>query len=250
MATLNDEARFASALAGAGIGVTRRRVLRALGLGLCSISLAGCGWNDSYWRQKITVSVNTPAGVAEGSAVTSIEWSENRVFKDGARWHLDYTGEAVVVNIGDGKHLFALLRSARAAHGYSDDIGRMGPISLGMTINQGGTFKKHIGKIDIKPELYPMLVAFGDLKDPASVFEVKPGELDKHFGVGVSLASITLEITNEPVTEGKLASVLPWLNEYDQKEYRLNGEKCVACPVNGPPMDILGASAFTVRGGK
>ncbi|MBI2718450.1 MAG: hypothetical protein HYX36_06770 [Rhizobiales bacterium] len=59
-------------------------------------------------------------------------------------------------------------------------------------------------------EFYPLLVTFGNLGNPASVREVKPSDLAASFGPGFALKSITLEITDEPVTEGRVESVLPW----------------------------------------
>jgi hypothetical protein len=65
-------------------------------------------------------------------------------------------------------------------------------------------------KTDIPRSHYPLLVAFMDINDPNSVREVDPDNLAATFGPGVSLKRITLEITDEPVTEGKIESVLGW----------------------------------------
>lgn len=65
----------------------------------------------------------------------------------------------------------------------------------------------------VPQKFYPMLVTFGDLKDPKSVKEVKPDDLAATFGSGTSLKSITLEITDEPVTEGVVEKVVPWVAE-------------------------------------
>ncbi|MEO6202469.1 MAG: hypothetical protein ABIU05_13315 [Nitrospirales bacterium] len=71
---------------------------------------------------------------------------------------------------------------------------------------------------DLPRQNYPLLVTFTDINDPKTVQQVDPGNLAATFGPGVSLKRITLEITDEPVTEGKLESVLGWLD--DLKKYR------------------------------
>jgi hypothetical protein len=70
---------------------------------------------------------------------------------------------------------------------------------------------------NVPPNAYPLLVTFTDINDPKSVLEVKPDNLAASFGVGYSLKSITLEITDEPVTEGKVEGVLGWLDKYYDK---------------------------------
>ncbi|MCA9468988.1 MAG: hypothetical protein KC643_26590, partial [Nitrospira sp.] len=47
-----------------------------------------------------------------------------------------------------------------------------------------------------------------DLTDPKTVQKVDPENLAATFGPGVELKRITLEITDEPVTEGKVESLL------------------------------------------
>lgn len=55
----------------------------------------------------------------------------------------------------------------------------------------------------------PLLVTFGDLSDPASVMRVDPADLALSFGAGFALREITLEVTDDAVTEGQLAEVIP-----------------------------------------
>ncbi|MCP4188064.1 MAG: hypothetical protein GY763_10735, partial [Gammaproteobacteria bacterium] len=59
---------------------------------------------------------------------------------------------------------------------------------------------------------YPLLVTFTDINDPASVARVDRYDLEKHFGTGVKLKAVTLEITGEPVTRGEVEKVLGWWN--------------------------------------
>lgn len=66
--------------------------------------------------------------------------------------------------------------------------------------------------LTIPHDRYPLLVTFTDITDPKTVQKVDPANLAAMFGPGVLLNRITLEITDEPVTEGKIESVLGWWN--------------------------------------
>ncbi len=59
----------------------------------------------------------------------------------------------------------------------------------------------------------PLLVTFTDIDDPASVKRVDPDDLVASFGEGYALKAITLGITNEAVTEGRVEDVLGWIVE-------------------------------------
>jgi hypothetical protein len=81
-------------------------------------------------------------------------------------------------------------------------------------------------------------VTFTDIIYPTTVKQVNPTNLVASFGPGVSLKRITLEITDEPVTEGKIEQILPCLR---------SGKACV--PLNkdlpyGHPMRNILNNAF------
>lgn len=63
---------------------------------------------------------------------------------------------------------------------------------------------------DVPRKHYPLLVTFDDISDPASVRRISPGDLAASFGPGFRLNAITLSITDEPVTEGRVKDVLGW----------------------------------------
>ena len=63
--------------------------------------------------------------------------------------------------------------------------------------------------IDIPSYQYPVLVTFGDLNDPTSIKQVDPNDLAASFGPGYALKKVQLEITSEPVTQGRMAEAIP-----------------------------------------
>lgn len=65
--------------------------------------------------------------------------------------------------------------------------------------------------VPLDPKDYPPLVTFTDLADPKTVRRVDPSDLAATFGSGYTLKAITLEITDDKVTEGNVGRILPWL---------------------------------------
>ena len=209
------------------------------------------------WQQKITVQVETPAGLVSGSSVTHVVYTFNPNFfavigpSGGNPYKL--TGEAVVVEVLPGKYLFALLTGAESK-GRTEIISR---VFSPKTANHGkkdAALRYHEGlkpgdKMVLPVDFYPMLVTFTDINDPASVKRAEPTNLERYFGAGVTLKAIVLEITDEPVTEGWVDEVLGWWEEYRRNHYRLNGKKCVACPVKSENIaDLIGPSLFKIIG--
>ncbi|MBO9112085.1 hypothetical protein J5288_25570 [Agrobacterium sp. S2/73] len=176
--------------------------------------LGGC--DDSWsWHQKLTVTVETPAGAKSASSVmkASLEHSKGGPFipREASGAFFKLQGEAVVLEVVPGKYLFVLLTDLRRPYGL---------------------FFPGEAPLDVAPKLermskpatatltrsdYPLLVAFTDINDPKTVKKVNPDDLKDFFGQGTSLTSITLSITRDRVTKGKVEKVLPWLNEYYDK---------------------------------
>ena len=65
-------------------------------------------------------------------------------------------------------------------------------------------------KAEIPPNLYPLMVAFRDIARPASVYQVYPDDLSPPLDAGARVVSMTIEMTDAPVTMGTVARLLPW----------------------------------------
>lgn len=59
----------------------------------------------------------------------------------------------------------------------------------------------------------PLLVRFRDIRDPTTVEAVDPNDLTKSFGSGVKLKRMTIEITDDDVTNG-VGERLKWLRSF------------------------------------
>lgn len=182
--------------------LTRRAVL----LSAAALPLAGCWlFSGGEWKKKITVTVTTPNGEVSGSVVRWEKMTEDPVL---ASSHSKERGEAVVVEVSKGRYLFALIEAGKPDSALLYFPGEA-------PLKSTGKLNRKIGQsIIVPPSMYPMLVSFKDINDPKSVFEVKPDRLASAFGAGYSLKSITLEITDEPVTEGVVEGVLGWLKTH------------------------------------
>ena len=184
-----------------------RRALAGVALVLAGFGLAGCWLFPAEWNEKLTVTVSTPHGDVSGSSVRWKQLYEDPVLGNAQP---DMRGEAVVVEVAEGRYLFALIQRNRPQAELMFFPGEA-PLKSTYKLN-----RRKGDVLDVPRDMYPMLVTFGNLNDPASVQEVDPSNLAATFGPGYALKAITLEITDEPVTEGVVEKVLPWLPNHPQ----------------------------------
>ncbi|MBX3581497.1 MAG: hypothetical protein KF810_06360 [Rhizobiaceae bacterium] len=188
--------------------VTRRAVLGGM-LGGC-LSLAGCGEQWS-WNEKIMAEVQTPDGVVTGSSVirrTLVDNDSSFAPPEARGASSNVSGEAAVVEVTPGRYLFVLLKDLPSP--FSVFFPGEAPVEV------ASRFETLRGTREVPRDQYPLLVTFTDIDDPTTVQRVDPDNLAATFGPGVSLRRITLEITDEKVTERNIKKLLPWLGEYPE----------------------------------
>lgn len=201
---------------------------------LAALSLAGCGLVNDVpdYRYRLTVEVETPDGLRTGSSVIEVSTSiasEYSIPTPGAVY-FRARGEAVAVDLGEGRTLFALLRSTGNVDWAGNLMIRLAPTSR--KIGREGVLERYNAMLRMRePRVlpryfrneghlsnvpaWPMLVTFGDLDDPTSVELVDPDDFAASFGEGVSLKRITVQVTDDPVTTG-IEERLGWLGEYPE----------------------------------
>jgi hypothetical protein len=232
--------------------------LRVLAVLALCLALAGCDmlFNTPKWRwnQKLTVSVMTPEGIKIGSAVTSAriafppKWTG--VGDAAGMQQGGVSGEAVVVDLGQGRYLFALLQGYTEWTAYTAFFPElegkpllkkeMVPYLDAMVASTGQTR-------DVPRKHYPLLVTFDDINDPTSVRRVNPGDLAASFGPGYRLNAITLAITDEPVSRGRMKSLMPWLVDYYSQ--RFDGQRFGTVKTHNPFANSLASGAFDTEKG-
>jgi hypothetical protein len=184
---------------------------------LACVGLVGCGEDSQTWRQKLRVVVTTPNGDVAGEAISEgfikvLGGTETLGRGAGVGGGITH-GEATVVDLGQGRYLFALL------DGNGDNTWYLPfytflegfPSTKWPTyVDAAHEFVQVKGARDVPQKQYPLLVTFTNIADPKSVKAVRPNDLASAFGDGYSLKSITLEITDAKLTTDKVAQVVPW----------------------------------------
>lgn len=135
--------------------------------------------NHWSWHEKITVHVETPDGEKSASSVIR----ETLVHTDG--WFTlpeargassSISGEAVVLEVAPGKYLFALLKDLPSP--FKVFFPGEAPVEVASRMERLRASRT------LPSDLYPLLVTFTDINDPASVRRVDPADLDATFGCG------------------------------------------------------------------
>ncbi|GGO34759.1 hypothetical protein GCM10010991_26040 [Gemmobacter aquaticus] len=196
-------------------------------LGFCTFR-GLIGGSTTSWNQRLTVIVDTPAGEVRGSSVVKISKTETMgplVLMEARGVSSKTRGEAVALEVLPGRWLFALLS------GDDDGKGNAGQLVYhAFRLGEGrelGTRSYRSNMHDLRaqprdtpapipPEAYPVLVTFDDITKPETVRKVDPSNLAATFGEGVRLRGMTLEVTRDGVTEGKLEGLLKWIRRHPE----------------------------------
>ena len=177
---------------------------------VAAMALSGCGQQVS-WNQKLTVTVQTPDGVKTGSAVQRVRIYDKAGILEPitpveARGVADaLEGEAVVVDLGENRYLFMLVGGASLL------TQRVLEWPRPWFPDGARAVAAFDGVARVPRQHAPQLVTFANIDAPQTVARVDPGNLSASFGPGHRLLSITLEITDEPVIQGRVEEVLGWL---------------------------------------
>jgi hypothetical protein len=212
--------------------ISRRRAVGAILVGGVALSVvSGCALIESRktMRYRLIVEVETPQGIKSGSSVIEVTALKTPISLPGAGGltnlgGLSCKGEAAAVDLPNGQALFALLQTEggfrRACaypllafkHRLNAFAGGYAQIQLISSWKGQRSPMPQVHSILPKDggEIsgYPMLVTFKDITDPTSVERINPDDLAASFGKGYKLKSISVTITDEPVTTG-IESKLP-----------------------------------------
>jgi hypothetical protein len=175
-------------------------------------------------KYRLTVEVETPEGVKSASGVMAVH--PDRSYSRGG--HTRTKGDAVLVDLGGGKNLLALL-----AHiDKSVELDGMNYVAL-RAYNAAGRkasfndMSRMTGVVPVQGGLIPVLMTFADPGDPGTARAVPPDEVEAALGRGFHLRGISVEVVpngvwpldfggpfGEPVTRG-IEAKLPWWNGAD-----------------------------------
>lgn len=207
--------------------MNRRRLMWG-GLGL-AVLLAGWQFlppTSAEVRYKVIVEVDDNGVTRRGASVWS--WRLGTpLLALATPYSGKFQGEAVAVDLANGRTLFALLKDAKGGEGSmvmlperlfgdiareergepkkfaSDRIRDLRDIA-------SNTGERQVLDCATPQRLRPMLVIFGDIAKPETVEQVDPCASEALLGSGVKFRRFVIEITDEPVTTG-IEKRLPWL---------------------------------------
>jgi hypothetical protein len=170
-------------------------------------------------KYRLTVEVETPEGLKSAKGVMAVH-PDRGYSRSG---HTTTKGDAVLVDLGGGKNLVALL----AHRDNTVDLDGMNYVALRAykAAGQNVSFNEMsrlTGAVPVTGALIPILVTFTDLSNPATAHAVPPDNLAAVLGQGFRLHGITAEVVpngiwpldfggrlGEPVTRG-IEAKLPW----------------------------------------
>ncbi|PID37484.1 MAG: hypothetical protein CR993_00310 [Rhodobacterales bacterium] len=194
------------------------------------------------WHQKMTLHIEAPDGPVSASNVIGVRVGGSSIFMRSLNLPNPaeiQAGEAIYVEL-NGKPLFVLLGGVKSilyrtiAEHLGDATGR----------EYYRRIREQTTPLVVPRKLWPTMVTFDDVTDPASVRRVDPDDLAATFGEGIALREVTVQATDDPVTGGRVEEVLgAWFCEYKAKRARLSGSNSIGISSNELP-EVLGAGSF------
>ena len=179
-----------------------------------ALLLFGCQRSERI-RYRITVEVETPDGLKTGSSVIESTITKGPRMGDSSGISSGLKGQAVAVDLGHGRILFATLADQRGspdyhAHVFNEALTHGAEASPAMPrlykawewAEERRTARRLKPTLTLPPEDYPPLGRFRDRHDPKSVELIAPEDLSRVYGAGVRLRRITLAVTDDQVTTG------------------------------------------------
>jgi len=177
--------------------------------------------NRPAHKYRLTVEVETPEGRKSASGVMAVHPDRSYARRGQTRT----LGDAVFVDLGQGKNLVALLAHVDnnlvlddvnyvALRAYAEASGKRVPFSQ---------MSQLTGMVPVKGAQIPVLIAFADPAAPGTARVVRPEDAEAVLGKGYRLQGISAEVVpngywpldfggalGEPVTRG-IQAKLPWL---------------------------------------
>jgi hypothetical protein len=179
--------------------------------------------NRPAHKYRLTVEVETPQGHRSASGVLAVHPDRSYTRRGQTRT----LGDAVFVELGQGRNLVALLAHVDnnlvlddinyvALRTYAEASGKRVPFS---------EMSRLSGTVPVKGALIPVLVSFSDPAVPGSAKVVPPGDAEAVLGQGYRLQGLTVEVVpngywpldfggvlGQPVTR-EIQAKLPWLGD-------------------------------------
>ena len=151
-------------------------------------------WNTYTHRFRIVVEIETPTGVKFGSSVIQVSASEKADWIPQTGGVLNTVqGEAVFVDLGEGRNVVALL--ARGPTANIVDIHDLAPRAFGrLRADWYREASAWSGNAELHGDLMPTLLTFSDYSNPQSARVLRPDETPEALGPGYRFRRATIEM--------------------------------------------------------
>lgn len=204
------------------------RLVGLLGILGLAFGLAGCAAPKDVYRYKLIVVLDTPEGEKTGFNVVDVrEYCSD--FWQGCGFK--FNGEAIYIDMGSGRQPLVVLLTGnyQLIHRHTYPLGwyGIGPGEIIRSFYPQRTLQKlqdlrSRDRHEITPDQLPDLVTFRDTRDPNTAIAVDPNNLGVTLGEGVSWRSVTIGLTDEPITTG-LVEKLPWTADKNVSGWNVSG---------------------------
>jgi hypothetical protein len=163
------------------------------------------------YRYRMTVEVLVDGVVHSGSSVIEVKIQTQPKLLSNSTIVNHVNGDAVFVDLGGGKNIFALLLGGR----NDDDVNysyRIIPLLFPVSFEDSDLPKlpNLRGSRELVGYDIPTLVTFANLNDPKTARLIGQTEFEQVFGAHVHFKRAWVEMTRDPVTRG-IETSLPWI---------------------------------------
>ncbi len=160
-------------------------------------------------RYELKLEVETPRGTKTGSSVMEARYGWQPTLggitssvKNG------FSGEAVFVDLGDGKNLVVTLTDDRSKRKESVEAlylpMRVFPFTPHDKVHTKADIEnaKSKGPVNVPLERLPLVVTFANVSDVTTIERVNPSNIEKSFGSGYRIIRATIEMTGLDLSVG------------------------------------------------
>lgn len=190
------------------------RILGGIALGVALLLFGVIAWNEFMYsvtyRYRMTVEIDVGGKLRAGSSVIQIKVQKQPQWISGVTPEFrEAKGEAVFVDLGNGRNVIALLARGDAGEDIDYPIHIVPDLFEPEGRDRGLPKYPTHGRRELSRQLLPTLVTFADINDPKSARLVYPAEFEQTFDPSVRLSAAWIEMTEDPVT-ALLETHLPW----------------------------------------
>jgi hypothetical protein len=186
-----------------------------LGLIAGGVALCQVAYPTYTFRYRMTVEVEVDGKFRSGASIIEVRLvTQPSIVVPVPSVLPEASGEAVFVDLGEGRNVLALLTSGPNLMDV-DYPKYVVPAHFGLSTVRAewSKYPRTPDRWDVRADRMPTFVTFLDVNDPKSARLLRPSDFGAVLGPGVHLRRVWIEMTNDPVTRG-IFQRLPWLRGF------------------------------------